>query len=358
MSDSVLEVSHIVIFEQYVNTIFDLNKLSSQKNLLDLGNLIIENMDKNAPKNDECEFRTKNYDLTIIEEYQPDKKTKVNAFTSIEKFLFELANLFMRNSSQCEVIVRIQSATSLNSLDSSTRSGPFSSNDDTNTQNVAHLRNQIETEYDENFKLSKNHAENAVIANRFIKKLTMQILKTPDSTVEVTFRVLKDNEPASRTDLTVSRPQSQSYSETEYQSSRKIPKYDLDGDRDLICFNITEYQDSISNRIGSEIDGELIKETLLRKQFKLKAFRDGKLHKNTIINDLRAYAYDVEVNKRDIKILIITFMAHGAEGDRIIFSDETTLKYTSLLQPIFNCERRGSTSSENDCVLRDERIKT
>ena len=59
------------------------------------------------------------------------------------------------------------------------------------------------------------------------------------------------------------------------RQSTKIPEYDLNGDRDFLNFNITEYIDKKLNRIGSKEDGKLLEKTLRKKGFELKAFRDG-----------------------------------------------------------------------------------
>ena len=132
------------------------------------------------------------------------------------------------------------------------------------------------------------------------------------------------------------------YPENEYA----IAEYDLNGERDFMCFNITEYQNPDSNRIGSQHDGLLLEQTFREKGFEIKAFRNGELYTKTIISDLKIYVNEVVSNKRDVKILAIAFMAHGGEDDRIIFSDESSYKYKSLLKIIFDCERQGSVVYE------------
>ena len=121
--------------------------------------------------------------------------------------------------------------------------------------------------------------------------------------------------------------------------SMKVPEYDLKGDRDFLYFNITEYKDEKLNRIGSKQDGKLLERTLSRKGFKLRAFRDGEMSKDTILNKLNQFVKDLKKKQRDVKVVIIAFMAHGAGEDRIVFSKKETCRYKLLLQPIFECEK-------------------
>ena len=123
------------------------------------------------------------------------------------------------------------------------------------------------------------------------------------------------------------------------RSSMKIAEYDLNGDRDFLNFNITEYVDEKLNRIGSKEDGKILEKTLFKKGFKLRAFRDGQMGKQTIVDKLKQYVKDLKKDKRDVKILIIAFMAHGGDEDVIVFSDKRTCRYKSLLKPIFECEQ-------------------
>ena len=123
------------------------------------------------------------------------------------------------------------------------------------------------------------------------------------------------------------------------KSSMKIAEYDLNGDRDFLNFNITEYVDEKLNRIGSKEDGKILEKTLFKKGFKLRAFRDGQMGKQTIVDKLKQYVKDLKKDKRDVKILIIAFMAHGGDEDVIVFSDKRTCRYKSLLKPIFECEQ-------------------
>ena len=120
--------------------------------------------------------------------------------------------------------------------------------------------------------------------------------------------------------------------------SNQIDEYDLNGDRDFLYFNIFEYKDKTLNRVGSKQDGKILERTLKRKNFELKAYLDGKISQTAITNKLKSYLNGISKAKRDVKVLIIAFMAHGAQGDQIVFSDESTCKYISLLQPIFECE--------------------
>ena len=121
--------------------------------------------------------------------------------------------------------------------------------------------------------------------------------------------------------------------------SMKIAEYDLNGDRDFLNFNITEYVDEKLNRIGSKEDGKILEKTLLKKGFKLRAFRDGQMSKQTIVDKLKNYVKELKKDKRDVKVLIIAFMAHGGGEDVIVFSDKRTCRYKALLQPIFECEK-------------------
>ena len=121
--------------------------------------------------------------------------------------------------------------------------------------------------------------------------------------------------------------------------SMKVTEYDLKGDRDFMYFNITKYDDEKLNRIGSKQDGKLLERTLSRKGFQLQAFRDGEMSKDTILNKLKQYVKELKKNKRDVKVVIIAFMAHGAGEDIIVFSKKETCRYKSLLQPIFECEK-------------------
>ena len=123
------------------------------------------------------------------------------------------------------------------------------------------------------------------------------------------------------------------------KSSMKIAEYDLNGDRDFLNFNITEYVDEKLNRIGSKEDGKILEKTLFKKGFKLRAFRDGQMGKQTIVDKLKQYVKDLKKDKRDVKVLIIAFMAHGGGEDVIVFSDKKTCRYKSLLKPIFECEQ-------------------
>ena len=102
-----------------------------------------------------------------------------------------------------------------------------------------------------------------------------------------------------------------------WQNLPQVEEYDLNGDRDAICFNITEYDDKESDRDGSKIDGARLKETLSRKGFRFKAFRDGKLRKEDILDELNNYVEAIGNERREVKILVIAFMAHGTEDDYI-----------------------------------------
>ena len=74
-------------------------------------------------------------------------------------------------------------------------------------------------------------------------------------------------------------------------------------------FNITEYVDEKLNRIGSKEDGKILEKTLLRKGFKLRVFRDGQMGKQTIVDKLKQYVKELKKDKRDVKVLVIAFMA-------------------------------------------------
>ena len=104
-------------------------------------------------------------------------------------------------------------------------------------------------------------------------------------------------------------------------------RYNLNGDRDFIYFNITEYKDHTLNRIGSKNDGKILDRTLKNKEFVLKAFKDGQINKKCIKVQLEQYVEEVNDKKRDVKVLIIAFMAHGGKDDRILFSDKSSCKY-------------------------------
>ena len=103
-------------------------------------------------------------------------------------------------------------------------------------------------------------------------------------------------------------------------------------------FNITEYDDKKLNRVGSKQDGKILEKTLKKKNFHLRGYLDGIISENGITNKLNSYLNKISKEKRDVKVLVIAFMAHGAQGDQIVFSNEHTCKYISLLQPIFECE--------------------
>ena len=120
--------------------------------------------------------------------------------------------------------------------------------------------------------------------------------------------------------------------------SKKIDEYDLNGERDFMYFNITEYDDKKLNRVGSKHDGKILEKTLKRKKFQLKAYLDGLISEAAIRNKLKSYVDEISRVKRNVKVLIIAFMAHGAQDDRIVFSDESTCRYISLLEPIFECK--------------------
>ena len=122
------------------------------------------------------------------------------------------------------------------------------------------------------------------------------------------------------------------------RTSKTIAKYDLNGDRDFMYFNITEYKDKQLNRVGSRQDGKILEKTLKKKKFQLRAYLDGEISKKGITDKLNSYVNKISKTKRDVKVLVIAFMAHGAQGDQIVFSNEQTCKYISLLQPIFECE--------------------
>ena len=111
------------------------------------------------------------------------------------------------------------------------------------------------------------------------------------------------------------------------RSTKTIAKYDVNGDRDFMYFNITEYKDHTLNRIGSKEDGKILNRTLKNKKFILKAFRDGQINKKCIVDQLKQYVKEVNDKQRDVKVLIIAFMAHGDQGDRILFSDKSSCKY-------------------------------
>ena len=122
------------------------------------------------------------------------------------------------------------------------------------------------------------------------------------------------------------------------QESLKIPQYDLNGERDFLIFNITKYQDEKLNRIGSEKDEKVLEKTLRKKGFKLRASINGEVRKKAIVNKMKQYLNKLKQEKRDIKVLVIAFMAHGSNGDNIVFSDSKTCGYKSLLQMIFKCK--------------------
>ena len=110
-------------------------------------------------------------------------------------------------------------------------------------------------------------------------------------------------------------------------SATKTDRYDLNGDRDFMYFNITEYKDHTLNRIGSKEDGKILERTLNKKKFVLKASMDEQMDKKCIAEQLQNYVKDVNDKQRDVKVLLIAFMAHGDEDDRIIFSDKSSCKY-------------------------------
>ena len=62
------------------------------------------------------------------------------------------------------------------------------------------------------------------------------------------------------------------------------------------------------------------------------------MSKNTIVDKMDGYINELDQKKRNVKVLVIAFMAHGVDEDRIVFSDKQTCKYKTLLQPIFDCE--------------------
>lgn len=121
------------------------------------------------------------------------------------------------------------------------------------------------------------------------------------------------------------------------RTSKTIANYDLNGDRDFMYFNITEYKDNKLNRIGSKQDGKILEKTLKKKNFQLRGYLDGIISEKGITDKLNSYVNKISKAKRDVKVLVIAFMAHGAQGDLIVFSNEKTCKYISLLQPIFEC---------------------
>ena len=125
----------------------------------------------------------------------------------------------------------------------------------------------------------------------------------------------------------------------EEESEEDDEEYDLNGDRDFLYFNITKYDDEQLNRIGAKKDEEMLKKTFFSKGFKLKAYRNEWVNKKTIVDDLKHYVNNIEKDKRNVKVLIIAFMAHGGADDVIIFSDKKTYKYRSLLNKIFECEK-------------------
>ena len=76
-------------------------------------------------------------------------------------------------------------------------------------------------------------------------------------------------------------------------SDIKIAEYDLNGDRDFLSFNITEYEDEKLNRIGSKEDGRLLEKTLSKKGFKLRAFCDGQISKESILSKMNDYVKEL-----------------------------------------------------------------
>ena len=123
------------------------------------------------------------------------------------------------------------------------------------------------------------------------------------------------------------------------RTPKTIAKYDVNGDRDFMYFNIFEYKDKTMNRVGSKQDGKILEKTLRKKNFQLRGYLDGNISESGIKNKLKSYVNKISNEKRDVKVLIIAFMAHGAQDDHIVFSEGNTCKYISLLQPIFECER-------------------
>ena len=78
-----------------------------------------------------------------------------------------------------------------------------------------------------------------------------------------------------------------------------IPQYDLNGDRDFMYFNVTEYKDKKWNRIGSKGDGKLLEKTLKKKNFELRAFLEGEITQKAVVNKLDSYLKKLENGKRN-----------------------------------------------------------
>ena len=98
--------------------------------------------------------------------------------------------------------------------------------------------------------------------------------------------------PVTTTDgpnVTIKTTHNMPFNNAKSKASMKIAEYDLNGDRDFLNFNITEYVDEKLNRIGSKEDGKILEKTLFKKGFKLRAFRDGQMGKKTIVDKLKQY---------------------------------------------------------------------
>ena len=106
------------------------------------------------------------------------------------------------------------------------------------------------------------------------------------------------------------------FGEPDRKNLIEIGEYDLNGDRDILCFNISKYGGK-EDRKGSEKDAQILKETFIRKGFQVRAFEENEVSKTIILEKLNTYVKEIEKNQRDVKVLAIAFMAHGAEGDII-----------------------------------------
>ena len=74
-------------------------------------------------------------------------------------------------------------------------------------------------------------------------------------------------------------------------------------------------------------DSKIFEKTFKKKKFALKAFQDGQISQKMITNKLKDYVKDLNDKKRNVKILMISLMAHGERDDTIIFSDQSSCRY-------------------------------
>ena len=109
--------------------------------------------------------------------------------------------------------------------------------------------------------------------------------------------------------------------------------YDINGDRDIIIINISDYDDGKGQpRYGSQNDTKLLEKTFSKRNFSLFKQLDGRVLINDVNNTFDAYLN----SNRMPKIITVAVMAHGSENDNLHFSNGVAVPISKIMERLLN----------------------